>query len=321
MNNIVINEIFLKKAGHFFTEHKNANNVLLHGKFGKKQSYWNVQKNGDSSFIVTEVNTSKNRFLIKEAKPFEYDPEQRPMAGTGLTIPKSAQKTIGKGPTQKTAASSDPWDPNNPKGEYAKLVQKVGLQKAMLSMPDDKLKRFFGISKQSLQGKMTPTGKLRYATQQLRDLSAGEREKRGEIDPGAAKALQQFGRQKTGVFPKKESKQPLHEASPAFARMSSDFMDAVGSLDDHAKLSKAHSTINMNMKALKDPQELEQAGKMLGMLTGLVDKTTAQTIKLPSQKSTMTKPATSVSKPLARITPAKKLVSANKIYRYKFILK
>src|SRR3990167_9000699 len=75
-------------------------------------------------------------------------------------------------------------------------------------------------------------------------------------------------------FSMKEA-QTIKEASPAFAKVSHDFMDAMSTFD-HSKLSRALKTLESNISKTKDPKEIEHLGKMSGVLTGLVDKTTGQ---------------------------------------------
>ena len=294
---LVKNEILRRKIGKYFTENKNTNHVLVHGKFGKTQVFWSVAKKGNS-LSITEVNTSRNQFQNKEELPIKTavhgvpaNISQKPIAGTMSTdAPKI--KPI----------SSDLWDPDNAKGKYAELVQKVGSRKAMLSMPEDKLKKYFGISRKHMTSKTSPMGKSIARHQQ----KLGRR-KSAEKEKDAFEPLDRFGRQKTGTVPRENIS--LKEGSPAFARISTDFMDGVSTFD-HAKLSKAQKTLQTNMGQLKDPKEIEQAGKISGVLTGLIDQTTGQ--------SALTRGA---KQPLARITPAKKMVSAGRKYNYKFVLK
>src|SRR3990167_395452 len=71
------------------------------------------------------------------------------------------------------------------------------------------------------------------------------------------------------------NEQLIKEASPAFASVSKDFMDAMSTFD-HNKLSRALKSLETNISKTKDPKEIEHLGKMSGVLTGLVDKTTGQ---------------------------------------------
>ena len=71
------------------------------------------------------------------------------------------------------------------------------------------------------------------------------------------------------------NEQAIKEASPAFSTVSRDFMDAMSTFD-HSKLSRALKSLETNISKTKDPKEIEHLGKMSGVLTGLVDKTTGQ---------------------------------------------
>lgn len=67
----------------------------------------------------------------------------------------------------------------------------------------------------------------------------------------------------------------VQEASIDFSNLSKAFVQAVSPPFDHARLSQALKTANMVIAKIVDPKEKDQVGSMIGVLTNLVDSTTA----------------------------------------------
>jgi hypothetical protein len=111
------------------------------------------------------------------------------------------------------------------------------MQKAMLGMPELELKKYFGLSKQSIMKKPP-----------------------GQVMPLTA--------------PQQESK-TIKEASVEFTNMSKTFMDAMSNLGDHNKLSQVLRDLNSKISRVTDSDEKQQIGSMIGALTGAVDVSTA----------------------------------------------
>lgn len=267
-NNIVKKDLLRRKINEYFSKNPSAKMVIIKADVGGNKTHWKVTKEG-KSFKVVEVNTVKEEYIFeapaaaqtsvgREKKPFEYDPDQKP----GMTPPKGGTVAPGQEPQKKMpgwvgqAGKKDPkdpavtpqqsmgqWDPNNPTGAFARLVKSVGMNKAMLGMPDMELKKHFGLSKQSLKAQS------------------------GKDPVGQARA------KRLGMKPYGEG--VVNEGSPEFGRASTMFTQAMTPPFDHAKQSRALKDINAMLPAVKDATERNQVGAMIGALTSMVDSTTA----------------------------------------------
>lgn len=114
---------------------------------GDEKVHWRVLKESNGSYRVYEVASRSTSFILEDP---EVPPTVRPAQPTGqaqtTTTAQSAEPSINQ-PIQ----GQDPWDPDNPSGQFATLVNQVGLKNAMLAMPDDKIQQHFGITKSALK--------------------------------------------------------------------------------------------------------------------------------------------------------------------------
>ena len=111
------------------------------------------------------MKTLKQVFEEASMSPLDQDGEST-SSRSKLVIPTQdaqamgANKNIDMGPALSPSQVMGDWDPNKPTGQFQKTLKSLGgnqapgaMQKAMLAMPDQELKRYFGLSKQSLKGK------------------------------------------------------------------------------------------------------------------------------------------------------------------------
>jgi len=276
--NIVKKDLLRRKIKEYFSKNPTAKSVIIHSGTGNLKSTWRVVKE-KNSFSVTEVNTQKEQFIIKEDDDKEKDKSKsfkspqktsvtgdprssykpsgvvRPIGPAGTVAPgdevpynqqqfaKSFDKPVSPAITPQQAMGQ--WDPNKEGGAFQRLKKTVGLRKAMLGMPDSELKKYFGIGKKSLM-------------RQRQDAVGKQRAKAAGLKP--------YGN------PYGEG---LQEASVEYTNLSKQFVQAMSPPFDHVKLSNALKSANVAISKVSDPKERSEMGAMIGALTSIVDATTA----------------------------------------------
>ncbi|MDP3763677.1 MAG: hypothetical protein Q8Q92_03450 [bacterium] len=309
--------ILLKKARKFFEQYPDRSSAILKMKVGNIDTHWNVQRQ-KGQLQITEINSSKNSFLIKEdetnagkpKKPFLYDPDQKsggvkpkdnPFV-VGHTLPASrpgmrdkhqhaVQKSIQTNPrpglpTGHQSKTSPGYQAANMK--MASVMSAAGktdprdpetIKKAVKHLSDQEFQDFYGGSKQAL---LKPQASGTRRGQPFSRSHPARVKKAGmqQYPPERAKAF--------GETQKHPSKKVIKEASLAFSKISVAYVEYMIKQNDHIAQSNMNNTYNREKPKLTDPKEIEQADLIakqigLGELTSKIDASTKQTPLAPTQ--------------------------------------
>ena len=286
-------QILLRKAKKIFEQYPNKTSTIMKIKIGDVLTHWKVQRQ-NNQYAITEVCSSKKTLIFKEdktnvggvgGKQFEYDPERK---GTGTVGPEDdtpaavrmqqASQAIRSGPSaQKFEPHGVP--PPLPAGQeqIGKKIDRIAqgknhfdrnvMQRVAQQLSDKEFGQYYGIPKKSalsqsktpppLPSKVSRTGMKSYPQ---------------KITPSKATTLT-MGSNKKG--------KSLREASPAFSKISSAFMDYMSRPTDHVAQSNFINTISREKNSLVNKQEKDSVasieGQYLGQATKATDSSTKQT--------------------------------------------
>jgi len=138
---MIQNYLLKRKIKEYFLKNPIAESVVVKSDLGSNRVFWKVSKNKGKLDIV-EVTTLRKEYSINEAPV--VDPNLGGFPGTAPVR------------TNVAPSGADPWDPMDQNGSFQRLVKTVGVQKAMSSMPEDRLKKHFGMDRRTLLSKTNP---------------------------------------------------------------------------------------------------------------------------------------------------------------------
>ena len=137
-------DLLRRKINEYFSAKPKSKSVHIKINEGTKSVDWHVVRVSEKKYQITETKSIFCNFLMEAPPPQPTDFNSAPSAP-------NIEDPVERLPS----GDMDPWDPDNPKGQFASLVAQVGLRKAMLSMPEDKLRQHFGIARTALKGGST----------------------------------------------------------------------------------------------------------------------------------------------------------------------
>lgn len=115
---VIKKDLLRRKIKEFFSKNPNSKTIIVQAGTGNTKTLWKVSKQ-KKGFNIVEVNTVKDKYI------FEFN-------------------------INELENDVDQWNPDSETGEFQRTLKKVGIQQTMLQMPDQALKKYFGLNKASL---------------------------------------------------------------------------------------------------------------------------------------------------------------------------
>jgi len=288
-NKKIVKLNFLRnRINEYFIKNPNANSFIIKAKIGNDKIHWRIVKE-NKKYNIIEVSSNTNRYSIEEGIPTQIIHNLKNMGKDDVQTNQGKSGYFnGSVPPPPPLPKKALLDPKEAEEVYNQVLNDTK------KMSDEQFHLKYNMSKSTVlkMAKQDPkwmkdqrAGGLytncyaiinRAKDMSDQDFQAMYQKPKKELVPMAQKLLK-----KAGLSASKEGK--LNEVSPAFAKMSKEFMGAVDPMKhmtpqaQHVAASSALRNVNSLMGQLKDPAELKNAGSIMGHLTGLVDKSTGAT--------------------------------------------
>lgn len=298
---MVAKKMLFNKINEYFKKNPKSEAVIFRKKGGNGKVHYKVTKE-NNSYKIVEVASTKKQYIFEVdfpqsstssfKKPSPEDALKMKQASSQVQQQKSPTATQQTG---KPIPGKDLYYRKDPTKEdpaaRAKRISKVAQTLKPTATTEPEIDS-------TTAGQTIGKGQVASEIQRMHDLFASKKmdvnvprdvstAKQHLVNKGANQAeVDAFEKQikalhgpetGTGKFQafKKESKQ-IKEASNEFAQISKEFVRAMTPPFNHANLSNALKKANQIIGMVKEPNERNQIGGMIGALTNMVDSTTAQ---------------------------------------------
>lgn len=308
---IIRQELLRRKICEHFSKCPKSKVAILRAESEGVKLHWQVVRE-KNKYNITEVSSHRRIFSMSEdPDPVNDDgtssrgappisPGQMPDVPTAKLRPNRPGEPLNPGsPKQVQPPTPQAMEPDKPVDRTAANNYMAGTQDMLKwspsGGPDNEFNKAFAQNKGDLgaTAQQMPPDAFHRAFNHLGVKSPAELMK----NPAKMKQAQNFFakqnpamnpdlyRQQAGptkrisptqyhAGPNREDEALQVESSPEFVNISRSFTDAMSPPFDHIQLSNALNKINQLISKLADAEEINQAGSMIGALTGLVDTTT-----------------------------------------------